>query len=185
MDNIMYQDLNLINFFLFLKIKSHHHSRFATMQFKFLKHLTAKFPSSNFSWFQCLLILSSASFGIFYFEHQNNKPYSETNLHVDLSMFLEPWVITKHILFKSFPQMLILYSLCVFNNYHLLIFSSMLDVLHILFLIFISSCWNGFSKFYFTMRQLSLGEIRKVSNLHVMSILNSNLNLSHSKAHAL
>lgn len=130
-------------------MKSHHYSRFFTMWFKFLRQLVAKFPSSNFSWFNCLLILLTASFCIFTLNRENNKSYGKTILNVKSSMFLEPWIIPKHILLKGFLQILNFYSLCMHNIYHLLIFSYMLDVLHVLFLIFIKSYRSGFSKFYF------------------------------------
>lgn len=48
------------------------------MWFKFLRHVTAKFPSPNFSWFQCLLILFMVSIAIFTLNRENNKPYGET-----------------------------------------------------------------------------------------------------------
>lgn len=111
------KDLNLIKFY-FLKRKSHHYSRFFTTWFKFLRHLVAKFPSSNLSWFYCLLILFTASFGIFTLNRENNKPYGKTILNVESSMFLEPWIILKHILLKGFLQILTFYSLCIHNIYH-------------------------------------------------------------------
>lgn len=130
-------------------MKSHRHFRFFTMWFKYVRHLIAKFSSSNFSWFQCLLILFTASFDIFTLIEKNNKPYGETILNVKLSMFLEPWIIPKHVFFKAFLLILTFYSLCIYNFY-VLIFSCMLDVSHILFLIIITSYRSRFSKFHFT-----------------------------------
>lgn len=158
----------------------HYYSPSFTMWFKFLRHVTAKFPSPNFSWFQCLLILFMVSIAIFTLNRENIN-HMVRLLNIKLSMFLEPWIILKYVLFKDFFQILTFYSLCIFNIYHLLILSYMLDVLHILFLIFITNHRSRFSKFHFTIDTTNLEGIRNLSNLQIMIVLNSNLNLFDSK----
>lgn len=154
--------------FYFLKRKSHHYSRFFTTWFKFLRHLVAKFPSSNLSWFYCLLILFTASFGIFTLNRENNKPYGKTILNVESSMFLEPWIILNiYYLKASFKYWPFIH--CVYTISIMLIFTYMLDVLHVLFLIYITSYRSWFSKFIFPVRKLRLGKIRSVQSLHLVS----------------